>query len=105
MLNEPDQEAAAGSLRADRSRRALRVTNRLPVQTSIHWHGIIVPFQVDGVAGISFPGIAPGKTFIYRFPVKQSGTYWYQSHSLFQEQTGPYGPLVIEPAGAGRHPQ
>ena len=80
----------------------LRVTNRLPVQTSIHWHGIVLPFQMDGVPGISFPGIAPGETFVYRFPVKQSGTYWYHSHSLFQEQTGPYGSLVIEPAGADR---
>ena len=80
----------------------LRVTNRLPVQTSIHWHGIIVPFQMDGVPGLSFPGIAPGETFVYRFPVRQSGTYWYHSHSLFQEQTGPYGPLVIEPAGPER---
>ena len=77
----------------------LRVTNRLPVQTSIHWHGIIVPFHMDGVPGISFPGIAPGETFVYRFPVKESGTYWYHSHSLFQEQNGPLGPLVIEPAG------
>ena len=80
----------------------LRVTNRLPVQSSIHWHGIIVPFHMDGVPGISFPGIAPGETFVYRFPVRQSGTYWYHSHSLFQEQTGPYGPLVIEPAGPER---
>ena len=81
---------------------SLRVTNRLPVQTSIHWHGIIVPFQMDGVPGISFPGIAPGETFVYRFPVRQSGTYWYHSHSLFQEQNGPFGPLVIEPAGPDR---
>ena len=82
----------------------LRVTNRLPVQSSIHWHGIIVPANMDGVPGISFPGIAPGETFVYRFPVKQSGTYWYHSHSLFQEQNGPYGPLVIEPAGPERNP-
>jgi CopA family copper-resistance protein len=82
----------------------LRVTNRLPVQSSIHWHGIIVPADMDGVPGISFPGIAPGETFVYRFPVKQSGTYWYHSHSLFQEQNGPYGPLVIEPASAERNP-
>lgn len=80
----------------------LRVTNRLPVQTSIHWHGIIVPFHMDGVPGISFPGIAPGETFVYRFPVRQSGTYWYHSHSLLQEQNGPLGPLVIEPAGPDR---
>ena len=82
----------------------LRVTNRLPVQSSIHWHGIIVPADMDGVPGISFPGIEPGETFVYRFPVKQSGTYWYHSHSLFQEQSGPYGPLVIEPAGRERNP-
>ena len=81
----------------------LRVTNRLPVQTSIHWHGIVVPADMDGVPGISFPGIAPGETFVYRFPVKQSGTYWYHSHSHFQEQNGPYGPLVIEPAGPERN--
>ena len=82
----------------------MRVTNRLRVPTSIHWHGIIVPFQEDGVPGISFPGIAPGETFTYRFPVHQSGTYWYHSHSGFQEQTGLYGSLVIEPAGPERNP-
>ena len=82
----------------------LSMTNRLPVQSSIHWHGIIVPADMDGVPGLSFPGIAPGETFVYRFPVKQSGTYWYHSHSHFQEQNGPYGPLVIEPAGAERNP-
>ncbi|TAL91921.1 MAG: copper resistance system multicopper oxidase, partial [Rhodanobacter sp.] len=82
----------------------LRVTNRLRVSTSIHWHGILVPFQMDGVPGISFDGIAPGETFIYRFPVHQSGTYWYHSHSGFQEQSGLYGPIVIEPAGVERYP-
>src|SRR6185437_792810 len=82
----------------------LRVTNRLRTQGSIHWHGILLPFQMDGVPGISFPGIAPGETFTYRFPVKQSGTYWYHSHSGFQEQTGLYGPIVIEPAGGERFP-
>lgn len=76
----------------------LRVTNRLKVPTSIHWHGILVPFQMDGVPGISFPGIAPGETFVYRFPVRQSGTYWYHSHSGYQEQTGLYGALIIDPA-------
>ena len=75
----------------------LRVTNRLRVPTSIHWHGILVPSDMDGVPGISFPGIAPGETFVYRFRVKQSGTYWYHSHSGFQEQTGLYGALVIDP--------
>jgi len=82
----------------------LRVTNRLSVPTSIHWHGILVPASMDGVPGLSFPGIAPGETFTYRFPVRQSGTYWYHSHSRFQEQTGLYGPLVIEPAGGERYP-
>ena len=82
----------------------LRVTNRLRVETSIHWHGILLPYQMDGVPGISFPGIAPGETFTYRFPVRQSGTYWYHSHSGFQEQTGLYGPIVIEPAGGERYP-
>ncbi|HRO57880.1 MAG TPA: copper resistance system multicopper oxidase [Burkholderiaceae bacterium] len=77
----------------------MRVTNRLPEATSIHWHGILLPFQMDGVPGISFPGIAPGETFTYRFKVEQSGTYWYHSHSGNQEQTGVYGALVIEPAG------
>ncbi len=80
----------------------LRVTNRMRVPTSIHWHGILVPAGMDGVPGISFPGIAPGETFVYHFPVKQSGTYWYHSHSGFQEQTGLYGPLVIDPAGPDR---
>ncbi len=75
----------------------LRVTNRLPTSTSIHWHGILVPTDMDGVPGISFPGIAPGETFVYRFPVRQSGTFWYHSHTGFQEQTGLYGPLIIEP--------
>ncbi|MGH8373329.1 MAG: multicopper oxidase domain-containing protein, partial [Gammaproteobacteria bacterium] len=75
----------------------LRVHNRLPVPSSIHWHGILLPSDMDGVPGISYPGIAPGETFTYRFTVKQSGTYWYHSHTGFQEQTGLYGPLVIEP--------
>jgi CopA family copper-resistance protein len=75
----------------------LRVTNRLKHHTSIHWHGIILPNAMDGVPGLTFGGIAPGETFTYRFKVGQSGTYWYHSHSGFQEQTGLYGPLVIEP--------
>ncbi|TPG51048.1 copper resistance system multicopper oxidase [Rhodanobacter glycinis] len=82
----------------------LRVTNRLRVPTSIHWHGIILPTGMDGVPGLSFDGIAPGETFLYQFQVRQAGTYWYHSHSGFQEQTGLYGPLVIEPAGPHRHP-
>ncbi|HEV2538479.1 MAG TPA: copper resistance system multicopper oxidase [Frateuria sp.] len=82
----------------------LRVTNRLRVPTSIHWHGIVLPFRMDGVPGIAFDGIAPGETFVYRFPVRQSGTYWYHAHSRFQEQTGLFGALVIEPAGLVRYP-
>lgn len=78
----------------------LRVTNRLPAESSIHWHGILLPFQMDGVPGLSFKGIAPGETFVYRFKVQQAGTYWYHSHSGFQEQTGMYGPIIIDPAGA-----
>jgi CopA family copper-resistance protein len=76
----------------------LRVTNRLPESTSIHWHGIILPTEMDGVPGISYPGIAPGETFVYRFKVQQSGTFWYHSHTGFQEQTGLYGAIVIDPA-------
>lgn len=75
----------------------LRVHNRLKENTSIHWHGILLPANMDGVPGFSFEGIEPGGTYVYRFQVKQSGTYWYHSHSGFQEQTGVYGPLVIEP--------
>ncbi len=75
----------------------IRVTNRLAVSTSIHWHGLIVPADMDGVPGISFHGIAPGSTFTYRFRVNQAGTYWYHAHSRFQEQVGLYGPIVVEP--------
>jgi len=78
----------------------LAVTNRLQEDTSIHWHGLLVPFQFDGVPGVSFPGIRPGETFTYEFPLMQSGTYWYHSHSGLQEQEGHYGPIVIDPAGA-----
>lgn len=77
----------------------LRVRNRMQVPTSLHWHGILLPYEMDGVPGISFAGIAPGESFTYRFQVRQSGTYWYHSHSGFQEQTGMYGAIVIEPAG------
>jgi len=76
----------------------LRVTNGLDEPTSIHWHGILLPFRMDGVPGVSFPGIAPGETFTYRYPVKQSGTYWYHSHSGLQEQLGHYGALIVDPA-------
>jgi CopA family copper-resistance protein len=75
----------------------IKVTNRLSVPSSIHWHGIILPFQMDGVPGISFKGIMPGETFTYQFKLQQSGTYWYHSHSGFQEMTGMYGALIIEP--------
>jgi CopA family copper-resistance protein len=78
----------------------LHVENGLDEDTSIHWHGLILPFHMDGVPGISFPGISPKQTFTYEFPVVQSGTYWYHSHSGLQEQMGHYGPLVIDPAGA-----
>ncbi len=74
----------------------LHVTNQLDEESSIHWHGIILPFQMDGVPGISFEGIAPGKTFTYRFKVQQAGTYWYHAHSGMQEQTGLYGAIIIE---------
>jgi CopA family copper-resistance protein len=77
----------------------LAVTNRLSEPSSIHWHGVRTPSLMDGVPGFSFPGIAPGETFVYRFPVHQSGTYWYHSHTMFQEQTGLYGAIVIEPKG------
>lgn len=80
----------------------LRVTNRLPVRSSIHWHGILLPADMDGVPGVSFPGIAPGETYVYQFPVKQSGTYWYHAHSGFQDQTGLYGAIVVEPRGPAR---
>ena len=75
----------------------VNVTNRLNETSSIHWHGIFLPSEMDGVPGLSFHGIAPGETFTYRFPVKQSGTYWYHSHSGMQEQTGMYGALLITP--------
>ena len=78
----------------------LAVSNKLDVDSSIHWHGLLVPFPMDGVPGISFPGIRPRSTFTYDFPVKQAGTYWYHSHSGTQEQEGLYGPIVIDPAGA-----
>ncbi len=78
----------------------LRVTNELDEDSSLHWHGLLVPAEMDGVPGVSFPGIRPGETFEYRYPVKQSGTYWYHSHSGLQEQTGVYGPLIIDPIRA-----
>jgi CopA family copper-resistance protein len=78
----------------------LSVRNTLAEETSIHWHGLLIPFQMDGVPGVSFPGIKPGETFVYEFKVKQSGTYWYHSHSGLQEAEGLYGPMVIDPKDA-----
>jgi CopA family copper-resistance protein len=74
----------------------LRVRNKLKVDTSIHWHGILLPANMDGVPGLSFHGIEPGGLYVYQFTVRQNGTYWYHSHSGFQEQSGVYGPLVID---------
>jgi len=75
----------------------LRVRNTLDEDASIHWHGLILPANMDGVPGLSYHGIHPGETYVYRFTLKQHGTYWYHSHSGFQEQRGVYAPLVIEP--------
>ncbi|WKC36703.1 copper resistance system multicopper oxidase [Ectopseudomonas chengduensis] len=74
----------------------LRVRNRLKEDTSIHWHGIILPANMDGVPGLSFHGIAPDGMYEYKFKVNQNGTYWYHSHSGLQEQVGVYGALVID---------
>jgi FtsP/CotA-like multicopper oxidase with cupredoxin domain len=87
----PDAAHARRRDRDDSRHQPLRET------ASIHWHGIILPFQMDGVPGMSFAGIAPGETFTYRFTLEQSGTYWYHSHSGMQEVTGVYGALIIEP--------
>ncbi len=78
----------------------IRVHNELDENSSVHWHGILLPFEMDGVPGVSFTGIKAGETFSYRFPVRQSGTYWYHSHTGLQEQLGQYGPLIIDPAAA-----
>ncbi|MFT5320101.1 MAG: CopA family copper-resistance protein [Pseudohongiellaceae bacterium] len=75
----------------------IRISNHLQESTSIHWHGILLPFQMDGVPGLAFPGIPGATDFTYRFPVKQAGTYWYHSHSGLQEQLGHYGPIIIDP--------
>ena len=77
----------------------LNVHNTLDEDTSVHWHGLLVPFHLDGVPGVSFPGIGPGETFTAEFPVRQAGTYWWHSHSALQEQAGHYGPIVVDPAG------
>ena len=79
----------------------IRVKNLLAEDTSIHWHGILLPYQMDGVPGVSFAGIKPGETFVYRFKVQQHGTYWYHSHSAMQELTGLYGAIIIDPADEG----
>lgn len=81
----------------------VNVINRLKEDTSIHWHGILLPFYMDGVPMVSFGGIKPGTTFTYRFKVRQAGTYWYHSHSGGQEQAGMYAPIVIEPAKGERY--
>ena len=77
----------------------LAVENGLEEDTSIHWHGLLVPAKYDGVPGVSFPGIRPGETFVHEFPLIQSGTYWYHSHSGMQEPMGMYGPLIVDPEG------
>jgi FtsP/CotA-like multicopper oxidase with cupredoxin domain len=83
----------------------IHVRNASDEPTSIHWHGLILPGEMDGVPGFNgFPGIAPGETFTYRFTIRQNGTYWYHSHSMFQEQSGVYGPLVIAPAAPEADP-
>jgi CopA family copper-resistance protein len=76
----------------------IHVVNGLDEDSSIHWHGLLVPSEMDGVPGLSFPGVKPGATYTVEFPVRQNGTYWYHSHSGLQEQLGLYGPIVIEPA-------
>jgi CopA family copper-resistance protein len=87
-------------LRLKEGRRVrISVTNNLDEESSIHWHGLLVPTEMYGVPGVSFPGIPPGETFVYEFPVVQSGTYWYHSHSGLQEAEGHYAPIVIDPAG------
>ena len=78
----------------------LNVVNELDEDSSIHWHGLLVPPQFDGVPGVSFPGIKPRSNYLYEFLIRQNGTYWYHSHSGFQEQLGHYGPIIIDPAGA-----
>ncbi|MBA3004802.1 MAG: copper oxidase, partial [Desulfurivibrio sp.] len=82
----------------------IRVKNTMNVDTSIHWHGLLVPPGMDGVPNISFPPISPGSTFTYEFPIRQSGTYWYHSHTSLQEQRGVYGSIVIEPSQPGKKP-
>jgi len=103
--NEADALAINGTIPApllrftDGEDVTIHVTNNLEETSSIHWHGLLVPPEMDGVPGISFDGIPPGKTFTYRFPIRQTGTYWYHSHSGYQEQEGIYGPMIIDPKG------
>ena len=79
----------------------IRVQNTMNVETSIHWHGLLLPNEMDGVPYITYPPIGPGKTFEYEFDIRQSGTYWYHSHTSLQEQQGVYGSFVIEPGKKG----
>jgi hypothetical protein len=81
----------------------IHVNNEIDEETSIHWHGVLVPPGMDGVPFISFPPIAPGKSFTYEFPIRQSGTYWYHTHTMLQQQIGVYGAIVIEPQEKSRH--
>lgn len=75
----------------------INVTNKMDVETSVHWHGLILPNFYDGVPYLTTPPIKPGVTFQYRIPINQSGTYWYHSHTMLQEQKGVYGSIVIQP--------
>lgn len=79
----------------------IHVTNEMNAATSIHWHGLLVPPSMDGVPFVTQVPIQPGATFVYEFPIRQTGTYWYHSHSELQEQSGLYGSIVIDD---GRHP-
>ena len=75
----------------------INVTNKMDVETSVHWHGLILPNFYDGVPYLNTPPIEPGETFQYRIPINQSGTYWYHSHTMLQEQKGVYGSIIIHP--------
>ena len=80
----------------------IHVRNEMHMETSIHWHGLLVPNDMDGVPYVTYPPIRAGTTFTYRFPIRQSGTYWYHSHTMLQEQNGIYGSIVISPRGGNR---
>ena len=75
----------------------IHVTNKMDVESSVHWHGILLPNFQDGVPYLTTPPIQPGKTYTFTFPLRHSGTYWYHSHTGLQEQRGLYGAIVIEP--------